>query len=370
MSKTIRELPATELIERAQTTARLASTNDEARAWGALNDVYLQELPAQADWTFLLASSAIVAIPKYTTGTVSVNTGATAATFSAAASLPANLDQGRIRFNDNANVYAFTRTGATGGTISPTLSGDVNVSAGAYTLYMPTYALAADFDRFPKNGGLQVWQGAKPTAVPEVPLQEYYADFTASPSVPQKCRLIAPDTAGVLRVELGPPPDKAYLFPYDYFYTPPPLRESTGGVATVTAGATGATFQSTPRLGVVTSGWYFRLDANGTGADSEWYRIQAVSEAQSSVTFLNTFAGSAANSANYTLCMVPQLPLVLQGALLHGVTKRLLADQSDETFIYVDSLQTAAINDAKRLYRTRVYSQEVDTILTEFNYRR
>ena len=371
MSKTTRELPVTELVERAIQVARVETTNDESRTWGAVNDVYLQELIHQADWNFLLASSSITTEARYLTGTASVNTGATSVTFAGGASIPTALDVGsRIRFNDNANVYEFDRTSATAGTITPALSGATNVVDGAYTLYLPVYALAADFNRFPKGGGLQVWQGAKPTPIPEVSIQEYYDEFTASPAVPSKCRLVAPNTAGVPRVEVGAPPDAVYVLPYDYLYTPPPLRESTAGLTTVAAAATGATFQSTPQLGNVGTGWYFRVDAFGTGADSEWYRIQAVSVAQSSVTFLSTFGTTGANSASYTLCMVPQLPIVLQGALLHGTTKRLLADQSDKTFVYVDSLQTAAVHDAKRLYRTRTYSQKIDTIQSEWDFRR
>ena len=166
MSKTVREIPATELVERAQTMARITSTNDEVRAWGALNDVYLQELPAQADWNFQLASSSLTTTQRYNTGTVSVDTGATSVTFTGA-TIPTALDGGRIRFNDNPNVYTFTRTGAASGTISPALSEDRNISGGAYNLYQPVYTLAPDFNRFPKNGGLQLWSGAKPTPVPE-----------------------------------------------------------------------------------------------------------------------------------------------------------------------------------------------------------
>ena len=367
MGKLTRVIPATEVVERSITISR--AQGDDLRAWGALNDIYLQELPAQADWTFLMATSALSTSARYITGTATVNTGATAVTFTGA-TIPSGTTGWRMRFNDNPNVYDWTFVSSSNGTIAPALSEDRNISGGAFTLFNPYYTLATNFDRFPKNGGLQLWQGAKPTPVPEMPIQEYFDEFSASPGRPAKCQLIAPDTLNRAQVELVPPPDKVYLMPYHYIYAPTPLRETTGGVATVAASGTGATFQGAVRVGEMVTGMYFRIDNFGEDADSEWHQIVSVSAANSNVTFQSTFTTSAANSANYTVCNVPVYPLVLHGALLHGVVKRLLADQNDKTFIYTDSLQTAAINDAKRLFRTRTYNQEIETVFDEYHYRR
>ncbi len=370
MSKTIRELPATELVERAIQIARIETTNDESRVWGALHDTYTRDLPYRADWQPLVASAILATSAKYTTGTVTATTGSTSITFSSDVSLSAAYTGWRLRFNDNPNVYTFTYTNATAGTISPALSEDRSITAGAYTLFQPVYPLASNFDRFPKNGGLQLWQGGAPTPIPEVPLQEYYSEFTASPTRPVRCRLIGPDTAGNQQVELGPPPDKAYAVPYDYFYLPEPLRETTAGTVTINAGSSTATFHGTAHLSEAGSGWYFRVDAFGDEADSEWYRVLALSAANSTVTLQTAFGVSGATSANYTLCNAPALPSLFHGALLHGMVKYLLADQNDKNFIYADSMESAIYNDAKRLYKTRTYNQTVDTILTEYHFRR
>lgn len=367
MGKLTREIPSTELVERALTIAR--ALDDEVRAWGALNDVYGQEVPAQADWNFLLVSSSLTCEAKYVTGTVAVNTGATAVSFTSA-TIPAALDGGRIKFNDNPNVYSFARLATTSGTITPALSEDKNISGGAFTLYQPVYTLPEAFNRFPKNGGLQTWQGGRPTPIEEVAIQDYYEDFSASPSRPIKCRLVETDSIGRQRIELGPPPDKAYVLPMDYLYNPPVLRETTGGVCTVNAGSSAPTFQGAVRLAEVTTGMFFRVDAFGVDADSEWYRIIGISQANSTVTLQTAFALSGATSANYTICSALLMPMLLQGAVLHGVVKRLLADQNDQTFIYADSMQSAAVHDAKRLYRTRTYNQEIDTVFSEYHYRR
>lgn len=369
MSKNVQVLPATELVEQATQIARIEATNDESRVWGAMNFVYLHEVPNQADWPFFLASSSLLTTPKYNTGTVAVNTGDTAVTFTGA-TLPTALDGGRIKFNDNPNVYTFTRTGAGTGTISPALSEDKNISGGAYTLYQPIYPLAATFNRFPKNGGLQIWRGGRPDPIPEDAIQTYYTNFAASPTIPKTCRLLAPDTADAVRVELIPGPDKAYVLPYDFLANPPALRESTAGTCTINAGSSSVTFHAGARVAESTTGWYFRVDAFGTGADSEWYRVLALSAANSTVTLQTAFGLSGATSAGYTLCAGLQLPGLLQGAVLHGTVKRLLADQKDSTYVYVDSLQTTAIHDAKRLFKTRTYNQPVETALEDFHFRR
>lgn len=372
MSKNTRQLPATEIVEQSIQITRVETTNDESRTWGAMNAEYLLALPFKEDWSFQLASSALVATAKYITGTASVNTGATAVTFSSDVTLPATIvGNARIKFNDNPNVYAITvRDNTTACTISPPLSEDRNVVSGAYTISFPFYSLAADFNRFPKNGGLTFWQGGKPTPIPEKAIQTHYADQTTSPSRPSYCRLMAPDTAGNARVELVPGPDKAYVFPYDYLYVPPPLRETTGGTATIAANGTTVAFHGVTTIAEASTGWFFRIDAFGVGADSEWYPVLALSAAASSATLQTAFGVSGATSANYTLSAAPQLPLVLHQALLQGTVKRLLTDQNDSAFVVADSLQTAAINDAKRLYKSRIYGQDIDMVMEDYQYRR
>ena len=370
MAKNIRELPATELVERAIQIARIETTNDESRVWGALHDAYTRDLPYRADWQPLLASAVLATSAKYVTGTITATTGSTTVTFSSDVSLNAAHTGWRLRINDNPNIYAFVYANATSGTITPPLSEDRNVTAGAYTLFQPVYPLASDFDRFPKNGGLQLWQGGRPTPIPEVPIQEYYSDFTASPARPSRCRLIGPDTAGNQQVEVGAPPDKAYAMPYDYFRLPEPLRETTAGTATIAANGTTVTLHAGARVAEATSGWYFRIDTFGDKADSEWYRVLALSAAGSTLTLQTAFGVSGATSANYTLCNAPALPSLFHGALLHGMVKYLLADQNDKNFVYADSMESAIYNDAKRLYKTRTYNQNVDTVLTEYHFRR
>ena len=370
MSKTTTELPFTELVERLQEIARIDSTNDSGRARGAINHAYTKELPREEDWSFLLVSSAISCVAKYDAGTVTATTQDTTVTFSAAATITAGMTGRKIKFTGNPDVYDFTRTGDTAGTIAPQLSGDANITAGAYVIFQPRYQLSSTFERFPKNGGLQLFQGGVPTILPETPIQEYYSDYTSSPGTPATCRVVDNvGTDGVPYVEVAPPPSKAVNLPYDYFRKLLPLRETTGGVATIAAGATAVTGQSGTLFTEAQSGWYFRINAFGTGEDSEWYRVLAVTH-NSALVLQTAFGLSGATSANYTLCAAPAIPARLHDAILFKGVQLVTADQNDPLFQFYGGLYAKSIVDAKRLFKTRVYSQTVHTDLEEFHFRR
>lgn len=369
MAKNVKEIPATEIVERSRKIARDSATNDESIAWGALNDLYVREIPSKADWSFLYASSSLTCLKKHADGTVSVNTGDTAVTFSSNANISTSFSGRKIKLTNNPNIYDLTLVSTTNGTIAPALSEDKNISAGGYTIYESRYALAPNFGRFPKNGGLQLMQGGQITPIPEMMIQTHYNEFTPSTSKPDQCRLITHGTAGVTHVELKPPPDKAYVLPYDYIIDPHPLRETTGGTATVEAGSSTVIIHGgAASISEAGTGWMFRVNAFGQGANSEWYRVLAISG--STLTLNLAFALTGATSAGYTLSMVPAYPVMLHQALLDGVVKSILSDQNDRQFIYADSRQTAVINDAKRLYRTRTYNQPIEMPMEDIDFRR
>ena len=367
MSKNTDVLPFTEIVERVREIARIDSENDKSRGRGAVNDIYVRKIPAEEDWTFLLAGSSITCTAPYTTGVATVNTQAASVTFAGGAVIGTDMIGLRLKFNSNPDVYILSGTG----TINPPLSGNTNLSSDAFSIFQPIYALAPDFDRFPKNGGLIFYQGGRMTAIPEVKEQTYYRDYTPSPSsVPATCRLVQAGTEGVQYVEIQPPPQKAYNFGYEYEKRPVIMRETTGGLVTVSAGATVATFFGAARLSEATTGMFFRVDAFGKGADSEWYRVIAISQANSTATLQVAFAVSAAVSAGYTLCHAPDYPVKLHPAIMQGAITVVTADQNDPLFKFYDEKYRESINDAKRTFKTRIYKQEVETIFEDWMYRR
>lgn len=367
MSKNIRELPATEIVERAGEIARIDPNLDPQRIWGALNDAYVRNLPNRTDWSFFLASSALVTERAYSTGNVTINTGDTAATFSGAA-LTASMVGSRIKFFENSNVYEITAvSSSSNATITPPLSEGTNISSGAFTIANPFYALPRDFDRFPKNGGLKLMQGGRIKVIEESFLQTYYGEYMPSPGTPEKCRILQRGTASLDHVELSPPPSKALSIPYDYFKVPAPLRETTGGTATINAGSSSVTLHGST-VAEAGTGWYFRINAFGKAAASEWYRVLAISG--SSLTIQTAFGISGATSAGYTLCMAPEIPTKMHMAVLWGAVKELLADQDDPLYIMADSRESAVITEGMRLYKTRIYNQSIELPMEDYNYYR
>lgn len=307
----------------------------------------------------------------YRTGNASINTQATAVTFSTDVTLDSTFTGRKIFYNTNDNVYDFTFSNTTGGTINPPLSGDVNVVNGAFTVYQPIYALAPDFARFVKNGGILLYQGGEATIIREAQSnKDWYENYSRSPSTPKLCRLVEFGTAGVQHVELTPAPQKAIVLPYDYIRELDPLRETTSGFVDISSGSTAVTGSAgTTRFTEAQTGWFFRIDAFGIGEDSEWYRINQITH-NSSLVLSTAFGLSGATTARYTICAAPQMPTLLHGGILAGATMRLMTDQNDPQYAVMASMKAATIIEARKLYKNRVASQELDMITEEFHYRR
>lgn len=370
MSKNLSELPFTELSERAAQIVRLEG--DDSRVRGAVNDQYVREIPRKEDWSFLVISSAITCTDDYTTGNASADTQGSIFTLSSDTAIDATFVGRKIKFASNANVYEVGTSviGTTGGQMTPALSGSQNVRSSAYFISQPIYALARDFDRFPKNGGLLLYEGGRITAIPEVPIQEYYRDYTPTPGKPVKCRLVNVGTDLLQRIELAPPPNDQFVLGYEYLQKLDPMRETTAGFVTIDAGSTSVIGSAgTTRFTEAQTGWYFRIDAFGTGDDSEWYRINAIST-NSALTLATAFGLSGAGTSAYTISPVPKYPMKLQPAIMYGAIVTLMADQNDPTSQLYTTKYMEVVNDCRRLYKTRVYSQEIETVLEDFNYRR
>ena len=370
MSKNLEGMPFTEIVERTSELAR-ESADVEKKVRGIVNDVYIRELPIKEDWSFLVASSALTLIERYNTGTVTANTGDTSVTFSTDVSITSAMTGRRLKISGNDYVYSVTFQSGTSLSISPPLSGTTNVSGASYDIFMPYYPLAADFDRFLKDQGVTKFQGGSNDQIPEKSIQEFNVDYSATPTdLPTMCRLIGTDTNGRTLVEFNPPPRSAISLPYDYIRRMQVMRETTSGFSVIEAGSTvvigsaGTTLFTQARTGD-----YFRIDAFGTGADSEWYRIQTITN-NSSLTLSSAFGLSGASSAGYTICTFPDIPTRMHAALLYGALVQLSADKDDPAINGYTMKLAEVLSDGKRIYKTRTYSQELHLITDEYHYRR
>lgn len=370
MSKNINEIPFTELVERTIELAReRPDTRPKIRA--IVNDIYTREIPRKEDWSFFLMRSALTVSPEYITGNVSATTGDTVATFSSDATISADYTGYKLTMEGNSYVYDFTYSDSTGGTINPPLSGTVNASATSYHLFRPEYSLAWDFDRFPKNGGLVDYIGNTEQIIKESSFQDFHMDYSASPTDrPQYCKLVGKvDTAGKQLLEINPPPKSAKSYGYYYFNSPKVMKETTSGLAAIGASGVDVVGDSNTQFSQANTGDYFRIDAFGQGGDSEWYRIIAIS-GNSGLTLQTAFGLSGATSANYTICSAPQMPSKMHPAILYGSILQVAVDQEDALYQTYYIKLAEVLSDGKRLYKTRIYNQDIHTIAEEYLYRR
>ena len=370
MSKNQSDIPFTELVERASQLAAIRE-DVEKKVRGIVNDIYVNDIPRKEDWSFLLATSSITFTQEYTTGNATINTGGTTITFSSDVTIDSTMTGRKIKFSSNDYVYTIiSMSGTTGAVIGPTLSGTVNISAGAYSIFQPVYALNSDFDRFLKNGGLHYFSGGRKVAIPETAYQDYIDNFSSDTTETQAyCRVVGVDTAGNRLVEVIPPPKSAISTEYDYIHRLRPLRETTAGlIANIGAGGTSVTGNATTLFAEANTGDYFRIDAFGTGADSEWYPILAISG--TGITLRTAFGNSGATNASYTIASNPRMPTMLHTAIMYGAMIQLTASQNDPMAPGYKNEYASILSDGKRLYKTRTYSKEVKTIAEDYLYRR
>lgn len=370
MAKNIEEIPYTEIVERATEIAR-ERPDKESYARAVANDFYIREIPRKEDWSFFLVSSSLTLAPQYNQGNITATTGSTAVIFSTDVALTASNNGMQLKISGNDYVYAFTFTGTSAGTISPPFSGTVNATAASYALFQAYYSLANNFDRFPKNGGLINYRGSTEEIISELPYQEWGTDYSSSPQdTPKKCRIIGTDTMGNALLEINPPAKSYKTLRYDYFYKPRIMRENTAGlIGNISSGGVNVIGDSNSQFTLANTGDWLRIDAFGTKGDSEWYRIATIS-GNSSLTLQTAFGLSGVTSASYTICSAPQMPYKMHPAVLYGTILQLVADQDDPMFQAYNLKLAEVLSDGKRLYKTRVYNQDIHHLGEEWLYRR
>lgn len=374
MAKNISEIPYTEIVERAKQLGRVGIDNMN-KIRGIVNDVYVHEIGAKWDWSFLLTSSSITVVDEYHQGTISMNTGDTSAVATPDAVLTSAMIGRKIKFAANDTVYDITGySNSTAITINPPLAGNQNLSGAAYSIFQPFYSLAENFDRFPKPGGVYRWAAGRKQILPELQYAPYVNDeFIATATTPSRTRLFGTDTLGNQLVELVPPPRQANNYGYDYIRTLKPLSESTAGTIssvvagqTVVLGNTNARFTEAGTDGT----FFFRVDGLGIGQDSQWYKILSVqndSQMTLAVVFANT---SITNGASYTISRAPEMPPRLHTAVLYGALRYLTQDQNDPNTQLYNMEFATTLSDAKKILVSRPYSQEITGVFEDYLYRR
>lgn len=371
MSTNISEIPFTEINERVQKLGRIGDNSME-KIRGTTNDVYIREIPAKFDWNFLMAESSLTTKDEYHTGSVSMNTGDTTVV-GTNTTFDANMVGSKIKITGVDAVYEITvYLSATSLTISPAMQGASNVSNTSYSIYKDRYSLAGNFDRFPKPGGVYRWAGGKKQILPEVQYANYINDeYQATASTPSKTRIIGIDTLGSSVVELIPPPKYSRVYGYDYLKTLCPMYETTAGtISSITSSSTLVSASGANFTKALTDGtFFFRVDNLGEGADSTWYRILSIQN-DNQLTLATVFANTSILSASYTISAAPKMPPRLHIGIIYGSLRQLTVDQSDPNAQFYNMQYAQVMSDAKKIYVSRPYSQDVDGIMTDYRYRK
>jgi len=369
MSRNIIPIPFTEIVERAQELSR-SSKNTKKKTRGITNDIYLRDMSSKSDWNFMLAESSLTTLERYNTGTASIDTGGTTVTFSSDFVADSGMVGQKIKIGGNDVVYNIT--GISGGSVTllESFEGSRNAASDAFNIYQDQYPVAGNFDRFPKDGGFFKWVGGKKEIKPEWSVQENMEDSTASPGEVGNIRLVGRNSGGDQLIELDPPPLNRRQYGYRYFRFPTPLFETTAGtLENVGASATTVTGDTNCRFNDATTGDFFRVDNFGTGDDSSWYRIISITH-DSSLTLQTAFANTAVTTANFTISRAPDIPERMHPAVLYGTVMGLAVDQNDPNALFYRGKYAEIMSDSKRIYVSRVYSQEVEGIYEDWNYRR
>src|SRR3990167_6142925 len=278
--------PATEMVEVAQNElVREAASNQEAKFWGFINQVYTNELPSLLPEDYIKKEAFITLAAEYTTGTVTVGSG-TSLIQGASTVWTSAHENYWINVNGYDRLYRVSFSAGTLFTSKNSLSWIGTTGSGlSYHLFQDQYALPSDFaymiedDPTDPNvvsrfvSGSQLFLDPKSNDEFELNFHGIIGDVWAYTvkwisELPYIIVLSAPSVADILR----------------YWYIPQltTLTEYTTGTATFTTGTAVVGASSPSWLVNVTTGtstYYIRNDADGTGSASKWQQISSVANA-------------------------------------------------------------------------------------------
>jgi len=316
-------IPFTELVERLQRDLLRDNTADEGKYKSLINDIYTDWLPSKVDWRILQTSSYITLSEPYSTGTISATNGSQNITGSGT-TWTASMTGWKIKIEGDDNIYTFTRTGNTSGTLDKPFLGTTGTSL-TYTLFQDTYSLASDFERllpYGKNRGLYYFDNGQRYYLEPRREDEFFKYKAVTPDTPLYYWIDAKNN----KVVFDPPPNEEMYVYYEYIPRLTRLTEYTTGTVSVTSGSATVTGSGTAFSSFVSAGDYFRIDDDGTGSSSYWYQIDSV-DSDTQLTLTSNYLGNSGSSLSYTISKVPLLSPPLHLAILYGAAIVGAADQ-------------------------------------------
>ena len=160
-------------------------------------------------------------------------------------------------------------------------------------------------------------------------------------------------TTGNRNVRVNPPPKKAYVYPYEYIQLVTPMTDYSAETVTVTHGSDQVVGDGTYFLANVSAGDYFRVDSNGTGNSSKWYKIESVDD-NTTLTLEDTFGEYTEAGVTYHTSGTPStLPIPFHEFILYEAVVKLTVEQADPVIQAIASERDMILKDLKKNYRLR-----------------
>lgn len=351
-------IPFTELWERLLTMGRVDVPNNEDYAKGLINDVYARTIPRMVDWDPLVKESVLSMTAYYNTGTASVSAGSTSVTGSGTTwtSTMVSADGYKIKFAGNDNIYDFDYASATTATISPALSQDTDLTSASYHIFKDEYQLASDFNRLLINGSIYRYSGGRVVdIIMECPRDKFREEFSPSATDPIKRAMLTRThaTTGNRLIRVNPPPKTAYVYPYEYVQLVTPMTDyNTGSVEVTNASAT-VTGTDTFFLANAAAGDYFRVDSNGLGNSSKWYKISSV-DSNTQLTLDSNFGEYTESGVEYHVSKIPSaLPYPFHEFILYEAVVKVTVEQGDAVIQAIATERDRILSDLKKNYKLR-----------------
>ena len=357
-------IPFTEIFERIKNEEIRDGATDSAtenKYKGRVNQIYQYDIPTKYDYPFLSKEmTAISLTASYSTGTVAMDISAstTAITGTDTVWVTAHTGQ-KIKINGNDEIYTFTYVSGTTGTISPAYTGDEDVEDETYTIFQDKYSLDSDFMRINKPTGLYYYDNGQIVDVDLDTEEEFFRGRTWTPNSRLNSVYIPEDevdSSGYRVMKISSPVSTAMVLHGKYINIPAELTEYTtgyitelanAGTAVTGSGTAWSTYMSAAQLAA--HSFYFRVDANGTGSASVWYKVSASASA-TSITLSSAFQGTTitggTSTDTYTVCMAPDWPentapiLIYGGCLLSSVEQ----DNTTQATAYATLYKNATEN--------------------------
>jgi len=350
-------IPFTELFERLMTLAKIDSFNNEDYAKGLTNDAYTRALPSIGDWLCIMKESVVTTSASYSNGTVAITAGATFLVgIGSLWTSDMTYDNGwRIKFDGQDNIYEFTYVTPTTANINPPLSGSTSLAAGTYKLFRDEYALPADFDRFLKNGSLYALIGGRLyNTIMELPRDQFREQFFPEPLDPIfRMMLTRVNSSGDRMIRVNPPPKAIKTYPIDYIPKIAPMKEYTTGTVSLSAGSQVVTGVGTYWAANVAAGDYFRIDTNGVGDSSKWYRVQEVTS-NTSLMLTAAWGEGAEVGSEYTICTAPSsFPTEFHEFILYEAVSVAVASNADPNAEIMIARRGDVLNRLNKNYKGR-----------------